>query len=30
MLSHGLVDAIVKRKFLRERIVQLLGYMMPE
>jgi len=30
MLSHGLVDAIVKRRFLRERIVQLLGYMMPE
>jgi acetyl-CoA carboxylase carboxyl transferase subunit beta len=30
MLSHGLVDAIVERRFLRERIVQLLGYMMPE
>lgn len=30
MLSHGLIDAIVERKILRERIVQLLGYMMPE
>ena len=30
MLSHGLVDAIVERRFLRERIVQLLGYMLPE
>ncbi|MBJ06152.1 MAG: acetyl-CoA carboxylase carboxyl transferase subunit beta [Verrucomicrobiaceae bacterium] len=29
MLEHGLIDAIVERRFLRERLVQLLGYMMP-
>ena len=29
MLEHGLIDAIVERRFLRERMVQLLGYMMP-
>lgn len=30
MLKHGLIDAIVERRFLRQRLVQLLGYMMPE
>ena len=29
MLAHGLIDAIVERRLLRERLVQLLGYMMP-
>ena len=29
MLAHGLIDSIVERRFLRERIIQLLGYMMP-
>ncbi len=29
MLDHGLVDAIVPRTKLRERLVTLLGYMMP-
>ncbi|MAT47916.1 MAG: acetyl-CoA carboxylase carboxyl transferase subunit beta [Verrucomicrobiaceae bacterium] len=29
MLEHGLIDAIVERRFLRERMMQLLGYMMP-
>jgi len=29
MLEHGLIDSIVERRFLRERLVQLLGYMMP-
>lgn len=29
MLQHGLVDAIVKRHEMRERLVQLLGYLMP-
>lgn len=30
MLEHGLIDAIVERKALRDRLVQLLGYLMPE
>jgi acetyl-CoA carboxylase carboxyl transferase subunit beta len=30
MLDHGLVDAIVPRKELREKLVTLFGYMMPE
>ena len=30
MLTHGLIDSIVERRFLRERLIQLLGYMMPE
>jgi acetyl-CoA carboxylase carboxyl transferase subunit beta len=29
MLDHGLVDAIVPRQKLRERLAQLLGFMMP-
>jgi acetyl-CoA carboxylase carboxyl transferase subunit beta len=29
MLAHGLIDAIVKRNVLREKLVQLLGYTMP-
>ena len=29
MLAHGLIDAIVKRNALREKLVQLLGYTMP-
>jgi len=29
MLDHGLIDAIVPRQKLRERLSQLLGYMMP-
>lgn len=29
MLEHGLVDAIVPRAKLREKLAQLLGYMMP-
>ena len=29
MLAHGLIDAIVERRLLRERLVQLLGYLMP-
>ena len=29
MLAHGLIDAIVERSLLRERLVQLLGYLMP-
>jgi acetyl-CoA carboxylase carboxyl transferase subunit beta len=29
MLEHGLVDAIVPRSKLRERLAELLGYMMP-
>jgi acetyl-CoA carboxylase carboxyl transferase subunit beta len=29
MLEHGLIDAIVERRFLRERMMQLLGYVMP-
>ena len=30
MLDHGLIDAIVARRDLRGRLVQLLGYLMPE
>jgi acetyl-CoA carboxylase beta subunit len=30
MLEHGLVDAIVPRKQLRERLGTLLAYMMPQ
>jgi acetyl-CoA carboxylase carboxyl transferase subunit beta len=30
MMEHGLIDAIVPRKKLRERLASLLGYMMPE
>jgi acetyl-CoA carboxylase carboxyl transferase subunit beta len=30
MLEHGLIDAIVPRAEMRQRIVSLLGYMMPE
>ena len=29
MLEHGLVDAIVPRTKLRDKLAQLLGYMMP-
>lgn len=29
MLQHGLVDAIVERKHLRSKLVQLLGHLMP-
>lgn len=29
MLAHGLIDAIVERRHLRDRLVQLLGYLMP-
>ena len=29
MLQHGLIDAIVSRKDLREKLSRLLGYMMP-
>jgi acetyl-CoA carboxylase carboxyl transferase subunit beta len=29
MLDHGLVDAIVPRGELREKLAELLGYMMP-
>ena len=30
MLDHGLIDAIVPRKALRDKLAELLGYMMPE
>jgi acetyl-CoA carboxylase carboxyl transferase subunit beta len=30
MLEHGLIDAIVPRSKTRERLISLLGYMMPE
>ncbi|MCU0751898.1 MAG: acetyl-CoA carboxylase, carboxyltransferase subunit beta [Akkermansiaceae bacterium] len=30
MLEHGLIDAIVPRSMMRERLADLLGYMMPE
>jgi len=30
MLEHGLIDAIVPRAHMRERLLSLLGYMMPE
>jgi acetyl-CoA carboxylase carboxyl transferase subunit beta len=30
MLDHGLIDAIVPRAMMRERLADLLGYMMPE
>jgi acetyl-CoA carboxylase beta subunit len=30
MLEHGLIDAIVTRPKLKERLAGLLGYMMPE
>jgi acetyl-CoA carboxylase carboxyl transferase subunit beta len=30
MLEHGLIDAIVARPNMRERLVSLLGYMMPQ
>ena len=30
MLQHGLIDAIVSRPNLRERLITLLGFMMPE
>ena len=30
MLEHGLIDAIVSRRDLRQRLSQLLGYLMPE
>lgn len=30
MLDHGLIDAIVPRKDLREKLARLLAYMMPE
>ena len=29
MLEHGLIDAIVERSHLRQKLVQLLGYLMP-
>lgn len=29
MLSHGLIDAIVERRHLRDRLIQLLAYLMP-
>lgn len=29
MLEHGLIDAIVQRRNLREKLAQLLGYMLP-
>ncbi|HEX5791217.1 MAG TPA: acetyl-CoA carboxylase carboxyl transferase subunit beta, partial [Luteolibacter sp.] len=29
MLEHGLIDAIVPRAKMREKLAQLLGYMMP-
>jgi acetyl-CoA carboxylase carboxyl transferase subunit beta len=29
VLAHGLIDSIVKRRHLRDRLVQLLGYLMP-
>jgi acetyl-CoA carboxylase carboxyl transferase subunit beta len=29
MLGHGLIDAIVPRAKMREKITELLGYMMP-
>ena len=30
MLEHGLIDAIVARREMREKLTSLLGYMMPE
>jgi acetyl-CoA carboxylase beta subunit len=30
MLDHGLIDAIVPRQKLRDKLVDLLAYMMPE
>jgi acetyl-CoA carboxylase carboxyl transferase subunit beta len=30
MLEHGLIDAIVRRHELRDKLVKLLGFMMPE
>jgi acetyl-CoA carboxylase carboxyl transferase subunit beta len=30
MLAHGLIDSIVERRHLHARLVQLLGYLMPE
>ena len=30
MLQHGLIDAIVSRANLRDRLTTLLGFMMPE
>jgi acetyl-CoA carboxylase carboxyl transferase subunit beta len=30
MLEHGLIDAIVRRHELRDKLVRLLGFMMPE
>ena len=30
MLKHGLIDAIVERRQLRNHLIQLLGYLMPE
>ncbi len=30
MLQHGLIDAIVERHLLRDRLEKLLGYLMPE
>ena len=29
MLEHGLIDAIITRPKMRERMISLLGYMMP-
>jgi acetyl-CoA carboxylase carboxyl transferase subunit beta len=29
MLEHGLIDSIVPRRDLREKLAQLLGYMLP-
>lgn len=30
LLAHGMVDMVVHRKALRERLAQLIGYLMPE
>ena len=30
MLQHGLIDAIVPRTKLREKLIQLLGHLMPK
>ena len=30
MLNCGLIDAIVERRDLRKKLIDLLGYMMPE
>ena len=30
MIEHGLIDAIVSRADLRNRLAELLGYLMPQ